>query len=302
MAQRHGVLAPGQPMPTHPTTVEVRPPKPVTSRRTDIALGAVLVILAVSIVVSPGKPAILTGQGNSMYGPKGLRDGAREFCVPIDLIGIRRGLIYEFTDPEGETCLKRAASVQGDYVEFLGDNRGINSSGHPESIDSRSFGLVHRSSVHRVRLFTLPRWFDGPTAAQTLGQPNYVVSQEDITCRTVAKSVIKSAQQQAFDTIRASCKELTKSSSTSEDIAIKLPAGSKIFLVETQNYLMLDLPLSGFAAGGVQDQATGMVVVGMNVDGKIVAGPIQLTNNPVGFGNPDPGPFKPAGRVSVWYK
>lgn len=113
-----------------------------------------------------GQPLILTGQGNSMEGPRGLRDGAREFVLPLWLFfDIHQDGIYAFRAKE-ELWIKRASKIQGDYIWFLGDNQATDEDGSPESVDSREFGWIHRSQVIGIRVFSLPRIFDGPTETE----------------------------------------------------------------------------------------------------------------------------------------
>jgi hypothetical protein len=132
--------------------------------RTDKVLVSITVCLLVFAILV-GRPLILTGQGDSMEGPDGLRDGAREFCVPLRRWPIIPGRIYAFRDQQGEVCLKRAKTVDPDgKVYFLGDNQKVDRNGQPESIDSRSFGKISRDRIIAVRLFTLPRCFDGLTS------------------------------------------------------------------------------------------------------------------------------------------
>ncbi len=110
-----------------------------------------------------GQPMILTGQGNSMEGPRGLRDGAREIVLPLWLFfDVHEDGIYAFR-AKNELWIKRAVKIQGDYVWFLGDNQEIGDDGFPESIDSREFGWVHQSQIVGIRILSLPRIFDGPT-------------------------------------------------------------------------------------------------------------------------------------------
>lgn len=132
-----------------------------------------VVVSLLTIVVSIGRPMVLTGQGISMRGPNGLRDGAREFCIPIRWWGIVPGRIYAFLDPkDGQLCLKRSTQVDpAKGVWFEGDNKGVDRWGQPESIDSRSFGWVSRDRVVGLHLFSLPSVFDGKTAARELAKP-----------------------------------------------------------------------------------------------------------------------------------
>lgn len=123
------------------------------------------IIVLFLLVVATGGIMVLTGQGRSMEGPQGLRDGACEVCIPLRWWPVVPGHIYAFRDPDNELCLKRANSVDPDgSVFFMGDNQGVDILGNPESIDSRSFGNICRDRILAVRLFSLPRCFDGLTS------------------------------------------------------------------------------------------------------------------------------------------
>lgn len=119
-----------------------------------------------------GPPMVLTGQGRSMEGPRGLRDGAREVVLRLWLFfDIHEDGIYAFRAKD-ELWIKRAAEIQGDYIWFLGDNQATDEDGSPESVDSRELGWIHRSQVVGIRVFSLPRIFDGPTEVEIAGFPS----------------------------------------------------------------------------------------------------------------------------------
>lgn len=125
---------------------------------------ALIILIAFLLVelIFIGRPMILEGQGDSMKGPRGLRDGAREVCIPIRWWPVIPGWIYAFLDPDDNLCLKRASTAdKNGEVFFLGDNQGVGRDGQPESIDSRSFGKISRDRIKAVRIATLPRWMDG---------------------------------------------------------------------------------------------------------------------------------------------
>lgn len=169
-----GVITPGE-WPTHPAPAVTQPAssslgdwwgKQARWERALIVLIGIFLLELVSI----GKPFVLTGQGSSMQGPYGLREGAREFCIPLRWWPIVPGWIYAFKDPrDGHLCLKRASRIDPGGIFFLGDNQGLDQWGQPESIDSRSFGAVPRRNVVAIRIATLPRIFDGKTSAEELG-------------------------------------------------------------------------------------------------------------------------------------
>lgn len=136
-----------------------------TPKWLDSVLIGLIIILGLILGLF-GQPLILTGQGNSMEGPRGLRDGAREVVLPLWLFfDIHEDGIYAFMAKE-ELWIKRATKIQGDYIWFLGDNQATDEDGSPESVDSREFGWIHRSQVLGIRVFSLPKVFDGPTEAE----------------------------------------------------------------------------------------------------------------------------------------
>lgn len=159
----------------------------------------VLAIFLLIELIAVGRPMILTGQGNSMWKDDGtgLRDGGREFCIPIRHRAVIPNRIYAYLDPrDDQICLKRATQVDpAKGIWFEGDNKAVGKDGQPESIDSRTFGYVSRDRVLAIHVFSLPRLLDGPTAVQSCSDFNPDVKPDQALIDAESEAMRQAADQ-----------------------------------------------------------------------------------------------------------